>query len=116
MSKAPGCQSQELLFFLGSKTEPDSQNNGKLRSAALKRFHKRMKAIRLDVLEGNIPAENLYRGFGFQYMATLEMCYEDTGWINFKLYEYVIPDTSPCESAFSSPKPCQSVQVKPADI
>ena len=49
-----------------------------------------MKAIRLDVLEGNIPAENLYIGFGFQYMATLKMYYEDTGWTNFKLYEYVI--------------------------
>ena len=49
-----------------------------------------MKAIRLDVLEGNIPAENLYIGFGFQYMATLKMYYEDTGWTNFRLYEYVI--------------------------
>ena len=49
-----------------------------------------MKAIRLDVLEGNIPAENLYIGFGFQYMATLKMYYEDTGWTNYKLYEYVI--------------------------
>ncbi|MBR0161741.1 MAG: GNAT family N-acetyltransferase [Oscillospiraceae bacterium] len=51
-----------------------------------------MKAIRLDVLEGNIPAENLYLGFGFQYMATLRMYYEDTGWTNFKLYEYVLPE------------------------
>ena len=49
-----------------------------------------MKAIRLDVLEGNIPAEKLYIGFGFQYMATLKMYYEDTGWTNYKLYEYVI--------------------------
>ncbi len=51
-----------------------------------------MKAIRLDVLEGNIPAENLYLGFGFQYRATLQMYYEDTGWTNFKLYEYIIPE------------------------
>lgn len=51
-----------------------------------------MKAIRLDVLEGNLPAESLYLGFGFQYMATLEMYYEDTGWTNFNLYEYVIPE------------------------
>ena len=29
-----------------------------------------MKAIRLDVLGGNIPAERLYQGFGFRYMAT----------------------------------------------
>lgn len=32
-----------------------------------------MEAIRLDVLEGNTPAENLYQSFGFQYMATLQM-------------------------------------------
>ena len=45
---------------------------------------------RLDVLEGNTPAERLYTGFGFRYMATLKMYYEDTGWTNFMLYEYVI--------------------------
>ena len=49
-----------------------------------------MKAIRLDVLRGNIPAEKLYQRFGFQYMATLQMYYEDTGWTDFKLYEYVL--------------------------
>lgn len=49
-----------------------------------------MKAIRLDVLEGNTPAEELYKGFGFQYMTTVPMFYEDTGWKNFMLYEYVI--------------------------
>ena len=49
-----------------------------------------MKAIRLDVLGGNIPAERLYQGFGFRYMATLKMYYEDTGWTDFKLYEYVL--------------------------
>ena len=47
-----------------------------------------MKAIRLDVLGGNIPAERLYQGFGFRYMATLKMYYEDTGWTEFELYEY----------------------------
>ena len=49
-----------------------------------------MKASRLDVLGGNIPAERLYQGFGFRYMATLKMYYEDTGWTDFKLYEYVL--------------------------
>ena len=46
-----------------------------------------IKAIRLDVLEGNIPAEMLYSSFGFQYTDTVRMYYEDTGWTNFKLYE-----------------------------
>ena len=49
-----------------------------------------MKAIRLDVLAGNIPAENLYQGMGFQYLTSVQMYYEDTGWAAFKLYEYVL--------------------------
>lgn len=48
------------------------------------------KAIWLDVLEGNLPAERLYTGAGFQYVDTLSMYYEDTGWTNFKLFEYRI--------------------------
>ena len=49
-----------------------------------------MKAIRLDVLAGNTPAESLYQGFGFQRMASLQLYYEDTGWADFNLYEYVL--------------------------
>ena len=46
------------------------------------------KVIRLDVLKGNVPAEKLYIGLGFQHLHTLQMFYEDTGWSDFKLYEY----------------------------
>ena len=49
-----------------------------------------MKAIRLDAYAGNIPAERLYQGIGFQHMATVQMYYKDTGWADFKLYEYVL--------------------------
>lgn len=48
------------------------------------------KAVRLDVLGGNIPAERLYTGLGFKYMKTLKMYYEDTGWTDYELYEYVL--------------------------
>ena len=47
-----------------------------------------MKAIRLDVLKGNLPAEKLYESLGFEYITTLPMFYEDTGWMKFELYEY----------------------------
>ena len=48
------------------------------------------KAIRLDVLGGNVPAKRLYTGLGFKYMDTLKMYYEDTGWTDYELYEYAL--------------------------
>ena len=49
-----------------------------------------MKAVRLDVLKGNLPAERLYESLGFVYADTVPMFYEDTGWMDFKLYEYTL--------------------------
>ena len=48
----------------------------------------RHKAIRLDVLKDNRSAKALYSGMGFQYLQTVTMYYEDTGWAVFDLYEY----------------------------
>ena len=48
----------------------------------------RQKAIRLDVLKGDLPVARLYAGMGFQYLHTLPMFYEDTGWTDYELFEY----------------------------
>lgn len=48
------------------------------------------KAVRLDVLAGNLPAERLYAGLGFRYVQTVRMFYEDTGRTEFMLYEYLL--------------------------
>lgn len=48
------------------------------------------KVVRLDVLETNTPAQKLYTKMGFKYIDTIEMFYEDTGWVDFLLYEYVL--------------------------
>lgn len=48
------------------------------------------KAIRLDVLNGNLPALKLYEKLGFQHRRTVRMFYEDTGWTDFLLYELVL--------------------------
>lgn len=45
------------------------------------------KALRLDVLKGNLPANRLYESFGFQKLYTLNLYYPDTGWTDFELYE-----------------------------
>lgn len=43
------------------------------------------EVIQLDVLGGNTPAEQLYTRMGFQYVDTIQMYYEDTGWQSFGL-------------------------------
>lgn len=48
------------------------------------------KAVRLDVLSGNLPAVQLYESMGFEYRDTMPLYYEDTGKVMFYLYEYVI--------------------------
>ena len=48
------------------------------------------KAIRLDVLDYNLPAERLYQKLGFQLRGEQDMYYEDTGWTGFRLYEYLL--------------------------
>jgi len=48
------------------------------------------KAIRLDVLSSNIPAQKLYANMGFQYIDSLKLFYEDTGLTDYLLYEYKI--------------------------
>ena len=46
-----------------------------------------MRALRLDVLIENIPAQKLYSGMGFVYIDTIKLFYEDTGLTDFMLYE-----------------------------
>ncbi len=51
---------------------------------------KNQKAVRLDVLSGNLPAEKLYTKAGFEFREEIRMYYEDTGWTKFRLFEYVL--------------------------
>lgn len=48
------------------------------------------RAIRLDVLNGNMPALKLYESMGFEHRRTTQMFYEDTGWTDYLLYELVL--------------------------
>lgn len=48
------------------------------------------KAVRLDVLFGNLPAYRLYDSMGFKRMGDITLFYEDTGITDFTLYEYIL--------------------------
>ena len=49
-----------------------------------------IKSIRLDVYENNIPAINLYKKCGFQYIDTVDLGLGNYGLNWFKLYEKII--------------------------
>lgn len=50
----------------------------------------KMKAIRLDVYEKNIPAIKLYEKCGYQYIQTVDLGYGKMGLNWFKLYEKLL--------------------------
>lgn len=50
----------------------------------------KIKAIRLDVLASNKPAQKLYTTVGFDYIGTIQLFYENTGITDFLLYELIL--------------------------
>ncbi len=52
---------------------------------------RKQKAIRLDVLEGNFIPEKMYASYGFKYIDTVQIFYEDIGeTMRFRLMELVL--------------------------
>ena len=49
----------------------------------------KMKAVRLDALCCNKPAQRLYESIGFKKCGCQNWYAENTGWIDFYLYEYI---------------------------
>ncbi len=79
-----------MLHTLG--VDPDRQGRGVARRVveeclALARS-RGAACVRLDVLGGNEPAERLYTRAGFRFVAAREMFYEDTGWTEFRMFEF----------------------------
>ena len=48
------------------------------------------KALRLDLIDLNRPAEKIYLKLGFTRCAELNLYYEDVGWQLFHMFEYVL--------------------------
>ena len=81
-----------VLHMLG--VHPSRQRNGvagkMVRFAVRTARERNAKAIRLDVLRGNLPANRLYESAGFRKIDTVSMYYPDTGVTDFELYELVL--------------------------
>ena len=61
-----------------------------MRQAAELAREKGWRALRLDVLEDNAPAQRFYERAGFVYIQTKQIWYESTGLASFLLYEYAV--------------------------
>ncbi len=48
------------------------------------------KAVRLDTLESNLPAQRLYEKAGFACAGKQRWFAENTGWLDFRLYEKIL--------------------------
>lgn len=87
-------ESQEILVIHALGVHTDFAGKGLAKEMVKEVFSlgsmNGMRAIRLDVLQGNVPAQKLYVKMGFKYIDTIEMFYEDTGWTNYELYEYLL--------------------------
>lgn len=48
------------------------------------------KAIRLDALESNTPAHQMYQSLGFEYRGKQHLYAENAGWTDFLFFEYML--------------------------
>ncbi|MDD6038893.1 MAG: GNAT family N-acetyltransferase [bacterium] len=48
------------------------------------------KAVRLDTLATNIPAQHMYESIGFQYRGKQNLYAKNTGWTDFLYYEKIL--------------------------
>ncbi len=53
---------------------------------------KKKKAVRLDAISTNVPAQKLYEKYGFVNCGTAQEYYESTGETEFIFYEYVLTE------------------------
>ncbi|HIZ80165.1 MAG TPA: GNAT family N-acetyltransferase [Candidatus Lachnoclostridium stercorigallinarum] len=89
-----------VLHALGVLPEYQGRGLAKrlVRAAVRMAVENGCRAVRLDVLEGNLPAKRLYESTGFQYIERMELFYEDTGLAGFWLYELELGKVRPAEA------------------
>ena len=86
------CKPEEVLVPHALAVDPAMQGRGvgKRLVARLLELARAdgKKAVRLDILGTNRAAEALYRRMGFSFVAEKRMFYEDTGWTEYRMFEY----------------------------
>lgn len=50
----------------------------------------KQKTIRIDIIDGNIGAQNVFERFGFEHVDTVEVFHKAVGLEKFHLYELVL--------------------------
>jgi ribosomal protein S18 acetylase RimI-like enzyme len=74
---SPDCQGKGLGARLVRAAVELARENGK-------------KAVRLDTLASNVPAQHLYESLGFRYRGQQYLYAENTAWTDFYFYEFEI--------------------------
>jgi len=71
---------------------PDFQKQGLAKKMVLESIRMaadaQKKAVRLDALESNTPAQGMYLALGFSHRGKQLLYAKNTGWANFLYYEY----------------------------
>lgn len=84
----------EVLIIHAFGVSPNFQNQGiasKMLAYIIKKSKdSQIKAVRLDVLASNLPAQKLYTKIGFVFIDTMQLFYENTGTTDFLLYELIL--------------------------
>ena len=86
------CQEEDVFVPHALAVDPAQQGEGLGAKIVHEIFRyareQHKKAVRLDILGTNVMAERLYTKCGFQFVEAKNMFYEDTGWTEYKMYEY----------------------------
>ena len=86
------CTPEEVLIPHALAVDPSLQGRGLGRRLVRELFalarSQGKKAVRLDILGTNAGAERLYTGMGFRFVQARTLFYEDTGWTEYRLFEY----------------------------
>lgn len=94
ISWARDLEDNEFLVIHALGVDPDMAGKGTgaamIRQAVMTAKESGAAALRLDVLDTNKPARNLYLRCGFEYRGEAVLFYENTGHRIFEMYEMIL--------------------------